>query len=56
VVHEKKIFKYLSIFSHIAPQGSVPLFKQILISKSYCCFLPSLVKIGSLVLEKKMFS
>jgi len=48
-------------FPHFLPlkgpwKGPASLFEHIWISKSYSCFLPSMVKIGSLVLEKKMFS
>ena len=58
VVLEKKIFKfYQCIFAIllISPlvKGCNPLFEQIQIPFTQRCFVPSLVEIGPVVLEKK---
>jgi len=59
VVHEKKIFEDLSKFSIfcplLGPKRGQPLFEQIWIPIPQGCFLPSLVEIGLVVLEKKIF-
>jgi len=60
VVHEKKIFEDLSICFLILPligpqKVPAPLFKQIWIPIFQECFLPRLVEIGLVVLEKKIF-
>jgi len=60
VVHEKKIFEDLSKFSLFCPLlgskwGQPPLFEQIWIPIYQACFLPTLVEIGLVVLEKKSF-
>jgi len=49
MVHEKKIFEDLLIFL------IQPLYLNISESPSQACFLPSLVEIGLVVLEKKTF-
>jgi len=58
VVHEKKIFEYLSKFSLFFPllgsKRPAPLFEQIWIPILQVWFLPSLVEIGPVILEKKL--
>jgi len=60
VVHKKIFFfRFIKIFLNlplIEPQkGPVPLFEQIYIPILQACFLPDLVEIGLVVLEKKIF-
>jgi len=54
--HKKKISQNFPYFALIGPQkGPALLFEQILILILQACFLPSLVEIGLVVLEKKIF-
>jgi len=39
----------------MGPKGPAPLFEQILIPIPQACFLRSLVEIGLVILEKKIF-
>ena len=60
VVLEKKIFKFrhcLFTISQLSPLGNGrgPSFEQTWIPFILGCFVPSLVEIGSVVLEKKIF-
>ena len=59
VVLEKKIFKFcqcIFTISSLSPlgKGRGPSFEQIWIPFTQGCFVPSLVEIGPVVLEKKM--
>jgi len=58
VVHEK-VFKIYQNFPDCTPfsaaKGSAPLIENTLIPFSLTSFLPSLVEIGLVVLEKKSF-
>jgi len=59
VVHKRiflKIYQNFLILPLIGPQNRpVPLIEQLWIPITHACFLPSLVEIGLLVLEKKIF-
>jgi len=60
VVHEKKMFEGLSKLSLFCPllgpkRGPDPLFEQIWFPVPQAYFLPGLVEIGQMVLEKKTF-
>ena len=60
VVREKKIFKFrqcVSDISKLSPlgRGRDPLFQKTRIPINQGCFMPSLVEIGPVVLEKKIF-
>jgi len=56
VVHEKKIFEDLSNFSLFCPLLGQPLYlNKIWIPIPQACFLPRLVEINLMVLEKKSF-
>ena len=60
VVLEKKIFKscqFIFINSQLSPlwEGRGPSFEQTWFPFTQGCFVPSLVEIGSVVLEKKIF-
>jgi len=51
-----KIYENVPYFApYWAPKGPAPLFEQICIPIPQACFLPSLVEIGLVVLEKKSF-
>jgi len=54
VVHEKKIFEDLSKFLLFFPLTG-PFYLTNLNPHPQACFLPSLVEIGQVVLEKKSF-
>ena len=60
VVLEKKIFEFCQCIFNISllsslEKGRGPSFDQIQIPFTHGCFVPSLVEIGQVVMEKKIF-
>jgi len=55
----RQLFNFYKTFPYFAPywaqKGPAPLFEKIWITIPQACLSPSLVEIGEVVLEKKLF-